>query len=572
MEGYKKRDANKPDVDWWLQQTRLGIKFREESAHEKKWPQWRNMYRGEWRGDVLPSNLFFKMLRTVVPRIYFRNPSVSVIARKPGIEHFVLAKLLERTDNKLVLQMGMKKQMKRQVQDAFQWGSGIGKLGFGSQHHSSPETVGTTQAPLINRGDEAVEYNFDVMPNMPWYRRWPTNGYVLPAGTAWREDARWEMFVTRRSIEDIRSDPRFDKKVRLKIKPNREVPMVSQRGKHSSVFNPVEQADLYEFRDKKTGKVFIISPHLQDDVLAIQDDGFLDLGIEVGNMMVFNEDDERAWGVPDSQILEPLQLELNEVRTIKMYHRRLSVIKLLAKRGAITQEEAQKMLNSDILSLIWTEEDPDQAIKIIQAADIPQALIQQDIEIMNDVRETLGFSRNEFGEFKGGRESPTATESQIVKAASEIRVEERRDMIADMLTSIVIDVNKIIFKHWNEEQVEEVVGPGGVPMWIQFRPSMLRRGTYDVSVDPDQSLPQTKEMREQKALIMYERLKQNPLVDPYRLTQYLMHELHGVAFDDMIAGMPRGIGLTQDKPMSVGQFGQVVQNVQRRAPQLLGAA
>jgi hypothetical protein len=96
----------------------------------------------------------------------------------------------------------------------------------------------------------------------------------------------------------------------------------------------------------------------------------------------------------------------------------------------------------------------------------------------------------------------------------------------------------------------------------------LKRGKYNVSVDPDQSVPQTKELREQKALILYERLKMNPLIDPYRLTQHLMHELHGVAFDDMIAGLPRGMGLTQDKPLSVGQFGQVVQNVQRKAPQL----
>ena len=97
---------------------------------------------------------------------------------------------------------------------------------------------------------------------------------------------------------------------------------------------------------------------------------------------------------------------------------------------------------------------------------------------------------------------------------------------------------------------------------------MLGRAQYNIAVDPDQSVPQTKEVREQKALILYERLKMNPLIDPFQLTKYLLNELHGVAFDDMIAGLPRGLGLTQDNPLNVQQFGQVLQNVQQRLPQL----
>lgn len=567
MEGYRNNSPEKPDVAWWLQQIRFGIKFRQDYTCEKSWPQWRNYYRGRWRGDILPSNIFFKMARTVVPRIYFRNPSISVIARKPGPESFVLSKLLERTDNKLINQMQLKKHMKRQVHQTFMFGSGVGKLGFGSQFHSSPETVGITQAPLFNKDRETVEYNFDVMPNMPWYAVWPLNGYVLPAGTVWKEDARWECFISRRPISDVKADIRFDRAALRDLRPAPTGFKTTQF--NADKFQPVDMVDLFEIRDKKTGKVFIISPNVTDKVIAIEDDGYMDMGIEVGNLTVFNEDEEVVWGVPDSQILEPLQREINEIRTIKMYHRRLSVVKMLVRRGAILQEEAEKMLNSDILGLVWTEEDPDQAIKIVQAANIPQDQIVADIEIMNDVRETLGFSRNEFGEFQGGRESPTATETQIVKAASEIRVEERRDMMADLIVSLTHDVNKLIFRHWNADQVIDVVGPGGVPLWVRFQPTMLKRGIYDISVDPDQSVPQTKEVRESKALILYERLKTNPLIDPYQLTKYLMHELHGVAFDDMITGLPRGLGLTQDNPLSVGQFGQVVQNVQRKAPQLM---
>ena len=566
MEGYLKNNPNKPDVAWWLTQIRMGIRFRSKAAFEEKWPQWRNYYRNEFADGVLPSNIFFKMIRTTVPRIYFRNPSISIISAKPGIENAIFAKLVERTDNKLIRQMQIKKHLKRQVQETFMFGTGIGKMGFGSQFHSSPEEIGETAAPLFNKDNEAVEYNFDVMPNMPWYAKWPTGSYILPALTAYKEDARWECFHSRRPVADVKVDKRF--KNTASLKPMKQTFEIQNSGALTNL-TPVEMVDLFEVRDKKTGMVFIMSPQLVDKPLAVEEDAFLRMGIEVGKVTVFNDDDERVWGIPDSQILEPQQREINEIRTITMYHRRLSTIKMLAKRGGILPEEAAKMLNSDIAALVWTEDDPDQVIKIVQAADIPQALLKSEIGVMNDIRENMGFSRNEFGEFQGGRESPTATETQIVKQASEIRVDERRDMIADLLVEVVEDLNTLIFKHWTQEQVVEVSGPAGVPIWVKFRPTMLKRGKYEVKVDPDQSVAQTKELREAKAIGLYDRLKENPLIDPMKLTQHLLHELHGVAFDDMMRGIPGGMGLQQDRPISPDQLGQVVRNVGQQAPQLV---
>ena len=68
---------------------------------------------------------------------------------------------------------------------------------------------------------------------------------------------------------------------------------------------------------------------------------------------------------------------------------------------------------------------------------------------------------------------------------------------------------------------------------------------------------------------MYERLKTNPLINPMQLTNYLLHEVHGVQFDDMMQGIPMGAGLTPQQPLQVGQFSQLLQNTAQNAPQLL---
>ena len=83
-----------------------------------------------------------------------------------------------------------------------------------------------------------------------------------------------------------------------------------------------------------------------------------------------------------------------------------------------------------------------------------------------------------------------------------------------------------------------IVGPGGAPIWVRLAPSLLKEGRYNIKVDPDSSVPQTRSLREAKAVQLYSLLKTNPLIDPVQLTQYLLHELHGVQFDDMMRVLP----------------------------------
>ena len=135
-DGYRK---GQPDVGYWLKEIRKGLKFRKDSAFESKWSRWRQYYRNEWESDVLPSAVFFKMVRSVVPRIYFRNPSISITPSMPGVENSILAKILERTDNKMIRSIKVKKEMKRNIQDWWMYGIGIGKKVFGLHYEPTPK-------------------------------------------------------------------------------------------------------------------------------------------------------------------------------------------------------------------------------------------------------------------------------------------------------------------------------------------------------------------------------------------------------------------------------------------------
>lgn len=542
-EGYIR---TRPDTDWWLEQIKAGEEFRKKQAFQEKWKKWREYYRGEWASDVMPVNLFFTMMRTMVPRIYFRNPSVSVMPAKAGFLNLAFARMLERIDNSMLRQMEYKRQMKRMIRDSIIKGTSVGKLGLAGRYNPS----GDPSLPLTSGGRQ-VEYLKTVEPVMPWFQRVAPENFVVPNGLDDWDNAPWTAERIDRPLEDVMDDPRFENTDGLQAMEER----VTLAG---SINRPIKMAKLWEIHHWKTGKVFVFAPdHSKNNkVLFYGDDAFQRYGGFNYFPLVFNEDDEAFWGVPDSQILEPYQLELNEIRTQQMKHRRVALVKVLVKQNGMDIEEAEKLVSEDVQAVAFVKgQGPvGNNVQVMQQSHIPQELFIAAESVMQDTRETMGFSRNQFGEFNSRSGDTTATEASIVRQAMDIRIDEKRDYVADLTVKVVETLHGTLFDNWGEEQIVDVFGPGGVQVWVRLRPELLKSGRYNIRIDPDSSLPETRQLREQRAMLLFERLKANPLVDPIKLTQYLLHELQGPQFDDMMRMLPPVEGINPGAVLEPEQF------------------
>ncbi len=556
IEGYIRK---RPDVSYWEAQIHAGEEFRKKFAYEAEWDKWRAFYRGNWSPGIMPVNLFYMYVRSIVPRTYFRDPTVSISPAKPGGINLLFARLLERVDNKMIKRMKFKQHMKGVVQDTFLLGTGVPKLGFGGFY--SPTVLDDEPgAPLTSEGT-AVEYFTGTDDFMPWISRTPPGNFIVPPGITSFNHSRWTIEEFKRPLDDVQRDPRLENTAGLQGSENRETTDAIDLG---NIIRPVKMVKLYEIHDKATGKVFIYAPdHSKEDkILFFGDDRFL---LTYGGFpyfpTIFNDDDEAFWGLPDSKILEPLQLEINEIKTQIMRHRRMALVKLLVKRKGIKREEAEKMVSEDVSPVIFLEGGQGAIGNLVQEFNtgIPPELFLAADTLMQDVREQIGFSRNQFGEFNSRSGDTTATEANIVKQATEIRIDERRDVIADTVVDIVEMMHGVLFDNWGEEQIIDVIGPGGVPIWIRVRGELLKRGKFSVKVDPDSSVPETKGLREQRAIQLFQFLRTNPLIDPIKLTQYLMTELKGPAFDEMMQMLPQP-GVQPDKPVEIGDFAQLMQN------------
>jgi hypothetical protein len=543
------------EVSWWDKQIASGKKFRETHAGESNWPMWRNWYRGKWQPGTLPSNIYFKIARTFIPRVYYRNPSVSITPSIPGIENMLMCKLVERADNKLITRMQVKQSMKRAVQHAFMFGTGGLRLGYGAEFTPTPDELGTAPPDAGNRfRRNRVEYNDLIHPNMPWVLPAHPGNSVVPEGCSDINSARWYCYEQMRSLDDIKSDKRLKNTENLGEGIGDSKSLSAKAHSGGKVGGGVL---LREVRDKKTGLVFVYAPFAdaktpRDRVLFEGEDEMQHNGRLNFYPLVFNQDDEVFWGVPLSQIISPIQLEKNETRTQIMKHRRASIAKFFYEQASITPDELEKFADGAVNGAVQVKD----IHKILQMAgiQIPAGLIEEDTLMDREAQELMGLGVNQFGEYAPGSADRSATEANIVNQATQIRIDEHRDSCADLLTDLVADMNQVIIDQWTGDIVLDIVGPAGVPIWVKLQPEMMRKAVYELNVDPDTSLPLTKDRREQKAVTMFNLLSKNPLINPIELTHFLLNEVYGVYADNLLLNPM--FNTSPNNPMDFGQAAQ----------------
>lgn len=536
-----------PDAKWWIEEISRGAEFRKKHAYQDRWRKWYDYYRCNFNPKIMPVNVFFSMLRATVPRVYFRNPAVSVTPGQPGFVNMAFAQCVNRLDNTLISDMRIKQHMKLVVQDTFLKGTGFLKTGLGSVKHPD---IG--ESPIEDR--ERFEYSEHIRSNHPWARRTCASNVVVPCGTpvGSLEDVRWVAVSTLMAKDDLKRDPRFKN--------------IKDYGEYLPTYHVSEDytqgmTQIWEVYDMKYNVFLLLAPTNQPGKGEVVDWGESDICAVRKPLyeLIFNPDGEHFWGIPDAKQLEPHQLEINETNTQIMKHRRLSILKGLIKKGLMDDIEMEKLTSEDVMAFAQMDGNVNTDVKVMQVGGIPQEIIQAKTLIMQDIRDTVGFSRNQLGEFQSRRGDTSATEAAIVQQGSEIRVDERRDAVADMMQEVIVEQNRLIMSTWSDEDVFEVVGPGGVQVWVKVRPTLLSQGKYKLKVDPDSGAYKTRREREQRAMEVYGILKTNPIIDPFKLTQYLLTELEGVEFDDLMRVIPPVPGFDPGNVLNPGGLASLMQ-------------
>lgn len=563
----------KADIEKWIERIEQGVRYKENFGNAKRWSTYRDYGRGIFSGfsgasnGILPYNLVYSHQRALVPNVYFRNPYINVTPNmRPGLG--LQAKVVEAVDNWLLVELGIKQTFKTMVQDAYYCNRGIAKIGYdgiwsefkSSSEEQLAEELGIPVDSMSKNKKERTEYNVNVKPGMPWVARTIPDVIIVPFGVRTLDDCPWIDHVVLRSLEDVKADRKYKNTADLE---GTHIEILNRDAGRSNFYKElssnIDIVEIHEIRNFKTKEICAFVPGYDkwirppsEDVLQIEGLPFVDF--------TFNEDGEYYWGPSDVQIIEPQQLEINEARTQAMYHRRIALIKFLYEKGMIEKEEFDKALSDMVGPGVEVKGDPNKAIAILQP-HIPPDLVQWTDVIRSDVRELLGHGRQQMGEAPSGRR--TAEEMRNVQMAHDIRMDERRDIVADALVVMMRKVNQVIFERWTEEKVIPVVGYDGAKYWVNYT-GRDNRAEYNLKVDVESMSPRTKMVKKRELLELIQAVGKNPRANIDYLMRMLLREYEWV---DAMQVFPEA-SETMTQPMGQQDFMKQQQSMLNNPGQL----
>lgn len=479
----------------WQEQIKHGKTYRKKFSSYKQWKDYRKMYRGDWAEGVLPVNRIFSFGRSLLPQVYFRAPYVTVTALRP--EFVPHARVLEQVDNWLIQECLLKQTLKSSCLESYICGTGPIKLGFDSEFgYIPPQAVdidGGTATQFARQEERLIEYNVNVKPGMPWALPFYAEDLIVPYGYKYLSSLPWIGHRIIRPLRDVRQDQKYSNTKELKGTRMSELEDTKNWRSFYEGQN-VEYCELYEIRDASERRIITLC---ENQIIMNEYDELQTEGLPY-DMVIFNEDPEHFFGISDVKILEPQQLELNDIRSQQSEHRKISLLKFLAQKGVFKKEEVDAFLSGDGPG-VFVEVDAEQLANAIMQLQphVPPELGPLAQQAMQDMRESAGFSENQLGAFSPYH-GKTATETMEVASSNDNRVNERKDIVADVITRIIRKWNQFIFKFWTQERVIRVAGPDGAQGWVSYTGDMLR-GEYAVRIDPESGFPVSKAMRAQLA-------------------------------------------------------------------------
>jgi len=572
----KKDEAVAKWENWIIQAER----YKEEFGDSQAWARYRNYYRGIFPAmgtlsdgkemRTLPYNMTFSMARTTVPKVYLRDPYISVSPRHAFLGQDVgrdtQSKVVESTANYLVQEIGIKKQMRSGALDGFLCNRMFWIIGYDSQYGYQPTTTLSTgldeETGQEDKRGKQIEHNVNVKPGMPWALRADPDMMLVPFGVKTLDECDWIDHLVLRPTEDVKRSPIYKNVKNLEgthldriLLNSNKMEMVREMTKH------VDMCELHEIRDIRNKKIIVMLTGQDKGRLIREDDDPLQIDGPPIVSAYFNEDPDWFWGPPDARIMEPQQLEVNETNTQAMYHRRVNLTKFFYDLNKIAPDMVDKMLSGQVGPGIAVDGNVRDAVAFITAhmpPDLPQWVFQQEAAI----RTLLGMGRQQAGAESSGRR--TATESQIIQAGFESRMDEKRDAMATALREIMRKVLQLVFKFWKQDRVIQVVGLDGARYWVRYNNEMIR-GEYDLKVDVESMSPITKQGKRKDLVALVQALANNPRANLDYLLRELVREFEWV---DAMKVLPEAPETAGGQAMSVPEFTSQQQGLAQRPGEL----
>jgi len=550
-------------VDKWFEELKSGLEYRKLYGREAAWHELEALfYEAKNLGPARGPNLISSIGDSTVSQLGSLYPYMMV---KPKRQDLVeQARLLESVDNTLLEDLDLTGVVEQAILHAFLWGRGILKIGYDSEWGWNPlglsreeQLFGVSFSQFDRKGNR-IEYNDRVKPGMPWVSTVLPHDFIVPWGVCEIADAPWVAHRVIRHIDDIKADDKYENKRDLQPVMSAEdfvksytMPYDLDRVGAPRITSDVkaEYCELFEIRDGRTGKILVVATG-HDKFLRNEADGLQVRGLPFVSFGLIPST-RSFWVTPDALYLLPYQVELNDISSQTRLQRKASILKFLFSADAFSPEEKAKIFNGDVGVGIEVKGGIPitEAVKDFTPYNMNAMVFANDGEyIRRNARETVGFSRNQLGEYEH-RGRRTASEVMAVQEGASVKMGRRQGRMRRTYIDLFEKINHILFSYWRGPKWVDVGGD-----WMQVTGPMLH-GDYSYGVAFAQGRPvDDPVMRQSEAIAIYQALAQDPNADQVEIRENVRRSMvrpeMGKGFSGNASVQPQMPSMQED----LGQF------------------
>ena len=487
-------------VDKWRNRIKDAKAYRDQVGKEQAWERFQKEYTGKYdlgalgqNMTIIPINLVFAFVHTEIPRLYFRDPFITVSPK--GMGHVKNAKILEVVINYLIQELNVKNELFKALLDTLLVGHGWLKFGYSGTfgNMTTAEDVkgqGKNKKPL----DEINEF---VKSEEVFVLHVPFEDIVFdPTAKDPPYDCHWIAHKIVKPYKSVKESDMYKNTERLK--PN-------FKNKDGDIKTDIEFCELWEIHDKDTNSIYVITDGV-DDFLRNEANPYQMEGLPF-SMLKFNPIPGKPYPLSDIALIEPQIMEKIKLRSMQLNHLKRWNRQIFMEEGAINEENLGKYKNGTDGAIIKVEPGSISGNKFMvpQYPTMQAEIFQIESLIQMDMDTIIGQTQTDRG---GKAETRTRTlgEVEIQQSGSLTRSERRKDALEDFLGEVCRKVIQLVkqfqltpkYARLTEDMDEGLTqeslgnrmsGPG------LFYTKKDIQGDFDVDVKAGSTIPMSKENR-----------------------------------------------------------------------------
>jgi hypothetical protein len=511
------------EVNKWLGLIKLS-QFERENK-QPNWDKYFSYFRGlQWEQernenrDLITVNLVYSQVKVELPSIYFKNPKLFIKAIKPSAVY--RARIQEIVLNQDMEVMDLKSEIRKAIVDVILFGTSFLKTTYFINYDEESLQPGDKGQilNLVNRfaGNPIAsvdnEQPAEVGENGPQSIRTSPYNVAFRVGAHDLRDPGFIAIKSRLYVEDVKNDKYY--KNTEDLQPN-VVIRDDIQGKMAGYWGPgVEDAsamvDAWEIWDIDKNRKFVLVEGHDKPIVPPDDNPYpYDHPLDI---LKFTDIPEEMWGMSEVEPALPQIDELNVHRTIHLRHsKKYAARKTLIKRGIANDEETKEALRNGEDTLVEIDGNPTTDANVLEDAPLPADTYRFMSLLKDDIVEVQGITPYKRGLLQG---ADTATEANIAENNSQSRDSDRVDLLGACIKRVMRKVRLCRKEFTPGEyivQITDDVNAG--KLWEVWNKETF---TDDIVMDIEygSTLPQNAQTKMTTADALYDRLIQNPTINP----------------------------------------------------------